>query len=329
VASTLAEVAREAYVTGWAISGGPMTPRVAAGCEAAVRVALERCHHPDVLEVTLHLGHLEGTWAEVYKRRDELMAAHVAKVAAIWRNLVRRLDPRDLSTAYRRDLVMAEADDGKPSQRQRDVAKATALAWLLQVMSDPGYQDLDDAIAEALLAAQAEGRTATLAIAADQAAAAGFSWELAYAAMLAAIQDSGQQGTPGDVARLIMRTAAADAGRALAAGAASGAPGEDAATAAADEASGEDAVQAEIDHAMGWGFGCGALDLAAAEGIQLDWLTAGDIWVCFRCQANEDNGPYEPSAFPPLPAHNRCRCSPAPAQPLRFTAFAQFLVPVG
>src|SRR5579859_1645562 len=59
---SIAEQAREAYAEGWARTGGPLTDRVKAGCIAAVEMAREHPHDAGILEATLRLGSLEGTW---------------------------------------------------------------------------------------------------------------------------------------------------------------------------------------------------------------------------------------------------------------------------
>ena len=46
----LATRAREAYAAGWALSGGPLTPQVQAGCAAAIINALEHGDHPGILD---------------------------------------------------------------------------------------------------------------------------------------------------------------------------------------------------------------------------------------------------------------------------------------
>jgi hypothetical protein len=51
----LADLAREAYAAGWALSGGPMTRRVQLGCLAAVQAALEHADDPHVLEAALQI----------------------------------------------------------------------------------------------------------------------------------------------------------------------------------------------------------------------------------------------------------------------------------
>lgn len=69
----IADQTAEAYAAGWALSGGPWTPRVAAGAKAAVGVAREHADDPGILEATLKIGQLEGTWATVFARREKVI----------------------------------------------------------------------------------------------------------------------------------------------------------------------------------------------------------------------------------------------------------------
>jgi 2'-5' RNA ligase len=328
----LAGQAREAYAAGWALSGGPMTDRVKAGCTAAVAHAIENRDDPGILEVSLHLGKLTGTWAEVFRRRDELTAAHVKTITAIWRKLARRLDARALAEKYRREQMLPAAESDQDAARRKAEARDAALAWLLTILSDPEYADLEQAIAAALTAAQAEGSTAALAVAADQAAALGFDWTRAYDAMLAGVAYlEHQPGIADATVQQVLGGASADIGRILASMATSGAT--DAQVAAEVEAAiaGEDvrAVTAAVDNSMWSGFAQATLGLYQAEGLDLvDWLSAGDGRVCFSCMDNEENGPYAPYDFPSMPDHPNCRCVATPASPMPVSAFAAFLIPV-
>lgn len=323
----LAAAAREAHTAGWALSGAPMTEAVEASCEAAIALALESRNDPHVLEVSLHLGKLAGTWATVYERREDLTAKLAKRIARQWRALVKGLDSLDLVRAYRRALIMREADGGgKPSAADTATARAASLAWLQQVLSSPQYRDLAQEIADAIIASMAEGKTAALAVAADQAAKLGFDWAMAYNAMYAAL--AGLPNLPemsAPWAQAIITAAGSDAGKILATMAASGASDEDIA-AALWGASADDAVMLAIDTAISGSMARGALDLYQSEGLTaVAWLTAGDGRVCPSCQDNEDQGPYDPAAFPACPDHPRCRCTPTPASPLPLSAFAAFL----
>jgi 2'-5' RNA ligase len=320
--------AREAYAAGWALSGGPMTDRVKAGCTAAIARALENRHDPAVLEVTLDLGKLQGTWAEVYRRREELTAGHVDLIAAAWRKLVKRLDVHDLVKQWKRHASLP-APMESADQQWRKAAVVAVLAWLRSVLADPDYRELAQAVTAALTAGQAEGRTAALAVAADQAGAVGFDWDKAYDAMTRDVAVHLPDAAEPWVQRIIAG-AAADGGKLLADLADEGESDTAIAKAVLDVIAGTTpkALTLIADYAMGAAMARGSLDLYASEGLTLvAWMTAGDGRVCPACQDNEDNGPYAPEAFPSCPDHYRCRCCPAPAQPLPVSAYAAFLVP--
>jgi hypothetical protein len=235
----------------------------------------------------------------------------------------------DLIAVYRRNLILGEADGPGPSQQQKDAALAALLAWLLRILDDPEYAGLADAITAAMADAIAEGQTAMLAIAADQAAKAGFDWAKAYDAMRAAVTGAQTEGAAGAVTQQIMRAVAASAARELAKLDAAGAPDAELEQALENEIEDDEAAGLAVDTAVSGWYGQGMVALAAAEGILLSWMTAGDGRVCASCQDNEDNGPYDPADFPPLPNHSRCRCCSSPASPLPISAFADFLDPPG
>lgn len=329
MANTLAESAAEAYVSGWALTEAPFTERIRAGCTAAVSVALERPGDPQVLELSLHLGHLEGVWQTVFDRRLTLTDRIARDITAAWRDLVKKQDIRSLLADYRRELVTFESadTDTKPTKKQKAAALAAALLWLRHVLSGPKYADFAAAIVTAMAEAVAEGRTAALAVAASKATAAGFDWDKAYAAMQAAVTRAETEDSAGAVTQAIMRGMAVDLAKVLAQAQANGLSDEDTGDALSTAIDDGEGAELAVDTAVSGYYGMGSIGLAAAEGIMLDWLTAGDGRVCPECQDNEDNGPYEPSAFPSLPDHPRCRCTSAPAEPLRFTAFSDFLVP--
>jgi hypothetical protein len=293
---------------------------------------LEHPDDPRILELALDLGSLSGTWATVYKRREDLTRDHTAKIMKIWRKMARRLGTREFVARYKRSLIDAtEARREGPAKWQADEARQAALGWLYQVMTDPSYDDLAQAITDALIAAAAEGKTAALAVAADQAAALSFDWSRAYAAMYAGLAYLENLPGMGDQwVQRILGGAATDVGRILAAMAVNGASDSEMTAAVLDAIDGEDvqAVSLMVDYAMGGSMASAALDLYTSEGLDLvAWLTAGDGRVCASCQDNEDNGPYDPAAFPACPDHPRCRCTPTPASPLPVSAFAGFLVP--
>ena len=319
----------------WDTVGGSFVAPVTDAVTGAVTTAAGAAA-VDLTEVTLDLRKLTGTWADVYRRREELTADHVARVAAVWRPMIKRLKPRRLVKAWRQATLIdtpVEAAKGDPDAWRKDEARNAALGWLYAILRDTRYRDLEQVIAAALIAGLAEGKTAALAIAADQAGAAGFNWDKAYAAMTAAL--TGLAGDPGMAdpwVEKILTGAATDITRILTSAANANLTDPQLIKAITAALTGQDirAVSAVVDYAVGAAMARASLDLYQSEGLTLvSWLTAGDGSVCPNCQDNEDEGPYEPSEFPDCPDHYGCRCCPAPAAPLPVSAFTDFLVPTG
>lgn len=314
----LAPYAREAYAAGFARSGGPMTPRVKAGCAAAVALACEHADNPHILEATLKLGSLEGLWAAIYQRRDDLAAKHTRATTTVWRKAL----THDAITAavrdYRRRTGLLAEDTTDEQQRRAQLAADAIAAANLMLAALPygsAWSALRAELRDAVAAGQAEGVVGAIALAAEQAGAIGIDWDLAFTHAYAALArlDELWADADGWLAKMLDR-AAADLGRALAQAAESGASYEDMLAAALDALGGEDvdAVAFVVDWALNTGLARGALDLYASEGVtDVDWLTAGDVRVCPRCDANEANSPYSPQGFPSCPDHPLCRCTPA------------------
>ena len=125
----LAETVRAAYAVGWAQSGGPMTERVKAGCLAAIGYALDNPDAPDLLEATINLGSVEGTWAHVLNRREALYRHHTAAVLDAWRALIDRAQVADMVAGFRRAIGLRESSQ-EDRERRRAEATAAALALL-------------------------------------------------------------------------------------------------------------------------------------------------------------------------------------------------------
>ncbi|HSS39368.1 MAG TPA: 2'-5' RNA ligase family protein [Polyangia bacterium] len=305
--------AREAYAEGWARSGGPMTERVRAGCTAAVAMACEHRHEPGVLEATLKLGSLEGVWALVYRRRDELIAKHAAAMQSAWRDATAALDAHALVREVRAALGLEESADQGAVQRAKQAARDAALRLLAWLPATAAWQTLRDTMRAALRSGRAEGAAGAIAIAGEAAGRIGIDFDLAFQDAYDALANLGQLWADADgwLAKTVGR-AADEMGRALGDLAANGAGyGEmlDAASGILDGADG-DAVAFVTDWALSTGLGQGALSLYAGEGVaEASWISAGDGRVCPVCQDNEDNSPYLLGDFPSLPGHPRCRCA--------------------
>lgn len=339
--------ARRAYAVGWAASGGPMTGRVERGCEAAVEHALANPGDSQILEVTLHLGHLEGVWARIYQRRKQQIDDHSAKAQTAWRHLLTRDMLVRIVGDFRRGIGTAESapaeielvEDAQDDQRRaaiQSAAAATAQAFINLLRGRPELRDLRQVLRDALAAGRAEGEIDAVALVADRLERVGLKWDLAFDHAYAALAnlDALSAGADGWLGRMLDR-AAADLGRALAADAEAGVTYARMLTdamAALDSADVQ-AVSFVVDWAMTAAQGAGALNLYRSEGLAaLDWLTAGDGRVCPSCQANEDNNPYAPDQFPVLPDHPRCRCAPAPSgdvTALALSAYSNFFTGEG
>lgn len=311
---SIAEQAREAYAEGWARSGGPMTDRVKAGCIAAVELACEHAVDPDVLEATLKLGSLEGTWAKLFARRDELMAKQTAEVTAAWREAVAPLDTGRMVHDIRTALGVIEATSDQV-QRARQVAREAALTLLAWIPASRAWQGLRDAMRSALRSGRAEGVAGAIAIAGQAVGELGINFDLAFTDAYQALENLGQLWADADgwLGRMLQRNAD-DLGRALGDLAAQGAGYDEMLAAAGSILDGvsTDSVGFIVDWALQTGLSQGALDLYASEGVEsASVVTAGDSRVCARCDEAEVNSPYALGDFPSLPLHPICRCVPS------------------
>jgi hypothetical protein len=313
--------AQAAFAAGWALSGGPMTERVQAGCVAAVSLALEHAGDPAVFEATLHLGALTGVWATVYARQDHLYAMAAESLAVLWRKLLHGLDIAAVVTAIRREAAMT--DDGSPApgtdsqsataakyhkRAVRDIAAMLIAGLLAGLPSLALWPSFLAAITASLTAAGAEGFASALAVAASQAGHHGFDWD---GAVQDAPQSPAEPGTAEVVASAIVAGAVTDLAVTLAGMAAAGATA--AAMTAAVRAYLQDpkALAAYLQHAMGGSLSAAWLAVYDTAQVQrLLWVTAGDAKVCPVCDAYEARNPWTTETFPAMPAHVNCRCVP-------------------
>lgn len=315
-AVTMAAAARESFALGWVRSGGPMTGRIKAGCTAAMRMAADHPHDPHVLEVALNLGSLEGTWAKVYQRRDEMIARSAAKANAAWKTVLTRDMIAAATTDFRRRASVTEATQDEQARKaqlaQDAVASAAALMQLLP--QRPEWLALRRTLRDAIAAGRAEAAVDAVAIAAEQVGRIGLDWGIAFQDAYNALADLDILWSEADgwLAKML-GAATADLGRALATSAASGATYAQTLSAAMAALDSENvaAVSFIVDWAATVALRQGALDLYGSEGVQLvDWLDAGDSLECVTCESNASNGPYSPADYPAVP-HPRCRCSPS------------------
>ena len=311
-----AEQALDAYRAGWARSGGPMTGRVRTGATTAVRMACEHAGEPGVLEATLKLGSLEGTWAKVFQRRDELIARHSYAAVVAWKTVLTRDQIAVAVSDFRRRAGLTEADDDQSRDDEIKAAALAAAAALLQSLPNrPEWKILRTTLRNAVAAGQAEGAVDAVAIAADRIGKTGLDWDAAFGDAYQALADLDTLWADADGwLATILKQATGELGRSLAASAASGSTYAQmlAGAVAALDSGDVKAVSFVVDWALSTGLAQGALRLYDSEGATaIDWVTAGGSDVCVTCQDNEDSGPYAPAQFPSCPDHPRCRCAPS------------------
>ncbi len=255
--------ARTAYAQGFAASAGPITPRVRAGCVAAIELAVANADDPQVLEATLHLGHLEGTWAAVYQRREQVHAGNERALLAAWRALGLAADAAQLVAAARQQAGLA-------NERVRDSLTewiASLIRRLFSTRISTGtLHRLSEAVRTAINKARAEGRAGALALAANDHTIVGFSFDLAFEDAYRALEHAASLVGAAEVdawLNTLLGDAADDVGVRLAALTRDGAGYDDMVTAVRNLLDGTDnrALTSAIDLLTSRALSAGALDL--------------------------------------------------------------------
>lgn len=311
---TIRSYARTAYAQGWAASGGPLTDGVHAGCVAVMDMASRWCDRPEVLEVALHLGHLEGVWATVFERRMKLFAEQTRIMKRLWRELTKDVDVAGAVTILRQQVGLSEAIDRDWLRRVKAAARAVAQRILQWLPGTTAWQTIRDAMRNLVVASRAEGYADAVGVAASEQHLLGYDFDLAFQHAYDALENLGDTWAQSDAWLERMLGGVADEfGRTLGDLAAQGAEYSQMVAAGLDVL--QDTVVDEgvvgfmVDWAASAGLSRGALDLYRSENVeQVSWLTAGDGRVCPVCEDYESESPYLISDFPDMPAHPRCRC---------------------
>lgn len=341
----LAAAAREAYADGWACSGGPMTERVKAGCRAAIEHALIHADDPRILEATLQIGALEGLWALVFQRREQIYSDHLPLIVAAWTQLVQQLDVPDLVRTYRQRAGLDESDQDRKRREAIALALlARALQNLLADTTDDAVQRLLQALEDAVLAGHAEGVATALGIAAHELGhtSEDIDFTAAYDDALADATDTTRTGGTGTSPAVAPATTAAHAAGRIGQGTAKDVASilvrlsgenatEDDMVAAVTDALGDDdqrSPDAYGNLSIGAAIAAGAAALFAMLGVgEYDWITAGGPRVCALCLDREDNSPYKAGNVPTVPAHPDCRCIVVPSSPVTsLGSFVRYLI---
>lgn len=297
----IAARARLAYAQGWVESGGPMTGRVRAGCAAAVAVATGHADQPGILEATLNIGKLEGTWAAIFADREHVHHHHGRQITAAYRDLLgATLDVRAEVRRFRRSLNTPGGLAQHADARTAATAASIRLVHQAADTSHPAYRVALAAITDAMGAAEQAGRDAATRLMGPREAApppsgSGRDNDTAAAATLGAFI----RGTTTDVGNDLV---VLDVGGAT----------EDEMVAAIDEDTSGDGERASGligDQAISSGYGGGMLaTFTRAALAQVNFVTAGDTKVCQRCSELEAGNPYTLFTVPSLGQHPSCRC---------------------
>lgn len=295
--------AREAFAAGWASTAGPLTNRVSAASRVAVQLAADRADDPHILEATLQFGKLEGLWAQLFQRREDLTEQHARRVAAAWRAAVSRGVLEHAVRAYQRG-PLGEAG----TATRDDVASATAAvaAALTALPQRREWTGVRQAMRDAIAAGRAEGEAGAQAITGGD----GSGWDAAFQAVYDVLDGDHTLWAEADTRlRELLDRATRDMGRALAAHATSKTSEGDLVDGLDRAVDSGSAPTFTTDWALGIAFGAGMLARLKRQGItKVNWVTAGDGNVCETCDANEAGSPYPIDDIPAMPAHPQCRC---------------------
>jgi hypothetical protein len=261
---------------------------------------------------TLQLGQLTGTWAAVYRRRDQLEADAAEQVLAAWRAVAAGLDLADIVAVLREQTGPTETVSQDRRRHLRQVTAAAVLARLTALTRRPRWADLTAAITGALRRARATGRTAADAVLDDTGDAD-----------LPEDQDDDEGDPDEDLAAAYTITAAVLRGTAqtIASNLLTAAEQGD------DEQAMQDQADADLNTGSAWSltaitasaaaFTAGLVGAYLGRGVQqVDYLTAGDGRVCVPCSTAEEHSPYPANSAPQPPLHPSCRCT---LQPTRTT----------
>lgn len=300
--------ARTAFAQGWAASGGPMTERVKAGCLAAIEFAVDHADQPNVLEVTLKLGELEGVWADIYDQRERLHQQVDADVKKAWRALLADLDTAALAGHLTPILGIGEAGDDR--QRRREQAAAAILAALMLLARQSGWAVLVAAVAAGLRAAHQAGWDAGLALVAQQAGVDPASLDGGDAPRMddqqaAAMAQQLLLGILDHTSDQVAWELTADGYE----------PGDDGLDGDLTDSLDEPrSLRVDVDTAVSAAYAAGLAARYLISGVQaVNFLTAGDTRVCPACDDAEAGNPYVPLNAPSPPLHPGCRCILSPA----------------
>jgi SPP1 gp7 family putative phage head morphogenesis protein len=284
-----------------------LTERARRACLAAYRVA-EAVPSPSGLP-SLLLGQLEGIWAVIYGRREEIEKLHAGAFKEILKS-ISKLDWQSIVDAVETQLLIDPSISGKMLANEIQTRIVSMISGDLPPDARAAWRST---ISAALVDGTAEGQTAATAILKG---AASIDWELTAAEAKAALDRGVGLGDTVDTWILKQTHGLGyQVSRKLAALWDAGASKQEMITAIMEMlGSTENIASVLLDTAIGQAISQGALDTYSAANIQkADFVTAGDSRVCPTCSSAEDGNPYSLYGCPQPPLHIRCRCTVAPS----------------
>jgi hypothetical protein len=297
-----AAAAVEDYYRGWASTGAPADGRAFLGAAASLLAE-------DATPTHL-LGHLDGTWAVIHDRREDVHRRNQREVAEAAAALLARLDiDRLAASVYALGHLAETVTEALDPQVQAEI-DSQVRAVTTDLPNQPEWQDLRDEMAAAGHHGTAEGVADAIAALADG-MGRGIDWDLAFGDAYDAMEDGDLYGASDVWLSEMVGGLRTDLGRALA-GAMTEGGSYEAYLAAAEgvlTAQPVKAVSYVVDLLTGRALTDGMLSVYRRVGASLvDWITAGDQRVCDICAGLESDSPYGLGDAPKCPAHGFCRC---------------------
>ncbi len=293
-----AAAAVEGYYSGWASTGAPLDGRAFLGAAASLLAE-------DATPTHL-LGHLDGTWAVIHDRREDVHRRNQREVGAAAAKLLAHIDPDRLAAGAWSLRHLTERLD---PETQADL-DAQVRAVTADLPNQPEWQTLRDEIAAAGHHGTAEGVADAIAALADG-MGKGIDWDLAFGDAYDAMEDGDLYGASDVWLSEMVGGLRTDLGRALAGAMTEGGGYESYVAAAEGVLTGQrvKAVEYVVDLLTGRALTDGMLSVYRRVGASLvDWITAGDQRVCDICAGLEADSPYGLGDAPKCPAHGFCRC---------------------
>lgn len=309
---TLSAVAED-FAVGYALATTSypvgLTERALCACQAAERVA-EGVADPGGVP-SLLLGQLEGIWAVIYGRREELEKLHAGAFKKVL-EAIGKLDWTSIVAAIETQALIDPSITGAMLASELRTRVNSMIIGDLPPNDRAAWQQV---VSSAITDGAAEGQTAATGILAQQAGVS-IDWELAATEAKAALAGGTALGDGADawIQEQVRGLGYAVSQKLVALWDAGASKQEmiDAIQAILD--SPDNIANAILDTAIGQSVSMGSVATYLNAGVPYaNFITAGDNRVCSVCASAEDGNPYAIGSVPIPGLHIRCRCAVAPS----------------